>query len=59
MALLKQDGKLTAKTLALTIGLTDSWKESLSHKKWKCQYHILFIPQYRKKQLYGKVKDDV
>ena len=32
---------------------------SLAHTKWKCQYHIVFIPKYRKKILYGKVKDDV
>lgn len=32
---------------------------SLSHTKWKCQYHIVFIPKYRKKQLYGKIKADV
>jgi len=33
--------------------------KSLSHTKWKCQYHIVFIPKYRKKQLYGKIKEDV
>ena len=27
--------------------------------KWKCQYHIVFIPKYRKKVLYGKLKVDV
>ena len=27
--------------------------------KWKCQYHIVFIPKYRKKVLYGKIRDDV
>ena len=32
---------------------------SLSHTRWKCQYHIVFIPTYRKKVLYGKVKEDV
>ena len=32
---------------------------SLSHTKWKCQYHIVFIPKYRKKVLYGKVREDV
>ena len=32
---------------------------SLSHTKWKCQYHIVFIPKYRKKQLYGQIKQDV
>ncbi len=32
---------------------------SLSHTKWKCQYHIVFIPKYRRKALYGKIKMDV
>src|SRR6478736_161482 len=30
---------------------------SLSHtKKWQCKYHIVFIPKYRKRQLYGVVR---
>ena len=33
--------------------------KSLSHTRWKCQYHIVFIPKYRKKVLYGKVREDV
>lgn len=33
--------------------------KSLSHTKWKCQYHIVFIPKYRKKVLYGQVRKDV
>ena len=33
--------------------------QSLSHVRWKCQYHIVFIPKYRKKILYGKLKKDV
>ena len=32
---------------------------SLAHCKWGCQYHIVFVPKYRKKVLYGKVKDDI
>jgi len=32
---------------------------SLAHCKWECQYHIIFIPKYRKKKLYGMVRDDV
>ena len=32
---------------------------SLSHTKWSCQYHIVFIPKYRKKIMYGKVKIDM
>ena len=33
--------------------------KSLSHTRWKCQCHIVFIPKYRKKVLYGKVREDV
>ena len=33
--------------------------KSLSHTRWKCQYHIVFITKYRKKVLYGKVREDV
>lgn len=32
---------------------------SLSHTRWKCQYHIVFIPKYRRKVMYGNVKADV
>ena len=32
---------------------------SLAHCKWECQYHIVFIPKYRKNKLYGTVRDDV
>ena len=32
---------------------------SLSHTKWKCQYHIVFIPKYRRKVIYGQIKSDV
>ena len=31
----------------------------ISHTRWKCQYQIVFIPKYRKKVLYGKVREDV
>ena len=33
--------------------------KSLSHTRWKCQYHIVFIPKYRKKNLFGQLKVDV
>ena len=31
----------------------------LLHTKWKCQYHTVFISKYRRKIMYGNVKDDV
>ena len=27
--------------------------ESLSHVRWDCKYHIVIIPKYRKRKLYG------
>ena len=27
---------------------------SLNHSKWACQYHVVFIPKYRKKVIYGE-----
>lgn len=32
------------------------WK-SLSHVRWDCKYHVVFVPKYRKKVLYGKVRE--
>src|SRR5438045_4131248 len=31
--------------------------QSLSHSKWDCKYHVVFIPKGRKKDLYGKVRE--
>ena len=33
--------------------------KSISHTRWKAQYHIVFISKYRKKVLYEKIRDDV
>ena len=30
--------------------------ESLSHTKWECKYHVVFIPKYRRKILYGELR---
>ena len=32
---------------------------SLSHTKWTCKYHIVFIPKYRRKAIYGKLRADI
>jgi len=29
---------------------------SLSHTKWECKYHVVFIPKYRKKRIYGEIR---
>jgi REP-associated tyrosine transposase len=30
--------------------------QSLSHTKWECKYHVVFIPKYRRKVLYGQLR---
>lgn len=30
---------------------------SLSHTTWDCKYHVVFIPKYRRKVLYGKLRE--
>ena len=32
---------------------------SLSHTTWRCQYHIVFAPKYRRMVIYGKIKQDI
>ena len=32
---------------------------SLSHTKWNGKYHIVFIPKYRRKAIYGKLRADI
>ena len=32
---------------------------SSSHSKYRCQYHIVFAPKYRRQIIYGKIKADI
>ena len=33
--------------------------QSQSHVKWECKYHVVILPKYRRKVLYGKVRREV
>ena len=33
--------------------------QRMAHVKWECKCHIVFIPKYRKKKLYGKIRKRV
>lgn len=33
--------------------------DSLSHTKWECKYHVVFIPKYRRKVLYHELRRHV
>lgn len=30
--------------------------EALNHTQWECKYHVIFIPKYRRKVLYGQLR---
>ena len=30
--------------------------ENLNHSVWDCKYHVVFIPKYRRKTLYGELR---
>ena len=32
---------------------------SLSHSKWRCKYHIVFAPKYRRQAIYGDIRRDI
>ena len=32
---------------------------TLTHTKYNCMYHIVFIPKYRRKIMYGKLKQEI
>jgi putative transposase len=33
--------------------------QSQSHVRWECKYHVVFVPKYRKKVLYGQRRKDI
>ena len=33
--------------------------KSLSHTKWRCKYHIVFAPKYRRQIIYKKIREDI
>ncbi len=34
-------------------------EQSLSHTKWECKYHIVWIPKYRRKILFGTLRKEL
>ena len=52
-----QPTKTEWRTLTVKNKANDTY--SLSHTSWKCQYHIVFAPKYRRKAIYGKLKAEI
>ena len=36
----------------------DDYKR-LSHSVWECKYHVVFIPKYRRKVLFGRLRQEL
>lgn len=34
-------------------------KNSLAHTSWNCKYHIVFAPKYRRRVIYGQLKEEI
>ena len=32
---------------------------SLNHTRWECKYHIVFIPKYRRRVIFGEVRKEL
>ena len=33
--------------------------ENLKHTRWECKYHVVFIPKYRRKVMYGSIRQEL
>jgi len=33
--------------------------KSLLHTKWNCNYHVVYAPKYRRRAIYGKIKEEI
>jgi putative transposase len=33
--------------------------QSLSHSRWYCKYHVIFVPKRRRKVLYGALREQL
>ena len=34
-------------------------EDNLAHTKWECKYHVVFIPKFRRRSLFGLLKKDL
>ena len=39
--------------------MKDKDVSSLEHTSWRCQYHVVFAPKYRRMEIYGQIKQDI
>ena len=39
--------------------MKDKDVSSLEHTSWRCQYHVVFAPKYRRMEIYGAIRQDI
>ena len=39
--------------------MNNPYSESLSHTTYECKYHIVFAPKFRRREIYGKIRQDI
>jgi putative transposase len=44
---------------SLTNNIMSNLYQSLSHSKWNCKYHVIFVPKKRKSIIYGKIRKEL
>lgn len=47
------------KNIEEVFSMTEKDINSLEHTKWRCQYHIVFAPKYRRQVIYREIKADI
>ena len=40
-------------------GIKTALALDISHTTWRCQYHVVFAPKYRRMVIYGQIKKDI
>jgi putative transposase len=35
---------------------TEATRQTASHSKWDCKYHVIFVPKYRRKVMFGEIR---
>lgn len=39
--------------------MKNTYTDSLAHTTWECKYHIVFAPKFRRKEIYGRLKQEI
>ena len=47
------------KNIEEVFSMTEKDINSLEHTKWRCQYHVVFAPKYRRQVIYREIKADI